>query len=305
MAQVTKDSKVGDEFSGKSKTIDWERLWAFSGGPFRLEGWPSRNIHTDPEFAKGSGLPSVAASGSQFSGNLAELMIDLFGIAFLSGGTMDVKFIGIVDAGDTLVSKANVKSKTTEEGATKFTLDIYCENQKGKKIVVGSATGFIGMPGPPSAAEQWRKRRTEMETDCTIDNDARGRPESEPLEYVVTPELNQQFCYGEEDFHPRYIEETEIGQPIAHPGLIINWSNVTRSPSANPQPGRGGLAARHEYFFCNPARVGKRLKVAWKNIGSYEKRGRVYRIGDNVVVDEDGVDILRRFSHGAGPRGDE
>ena len=70
MAQVTKDSKVGDEFSGKSKTIDWERLWAFSGGPFRLEGWPSRNIHTDPEFAKGSGLPSVAVSGSQFSGNI-------------------------------------------------------------------------------------------------------------------------------------------------------------------------------------------------------------------------------------------
>ncbi|MBK36214.1 MAG: hypothetical protein CME26_11895 [Gemmatimonadetes bacterium] len=305
MTLITEDSQVGDKFAGKPKTISWERLWAFSGGPFRLEGWPSSNIHTDPAWAEASKLPSVAASGSQFSGHLVEFVIDLLGLDFLSGGTMDVKFIGIGNAGDTLISNAEIMSKETEDAATKFTLDIYCENQNGKKIVVGSASGFIGTPSSLSPAEEWRKRRIAMETDSAINNDLTERPESEPLEYVVTPELNQQFCFGEEDFHPRYIEETVIGQPIAHPGLVINWANVTRSPSSKAQKGGGGLAARHEYFFCNPAKVGKKLRVEWKRIGSYEKRGRIYSIGDNVVVDEDGVDILRRFSHGAGPRVDK
>ena len=56
MTLITEDSQVGDKFAGKPKTISWERLWAFSGGPFRLEGWPSSNIHTDPAWAEASKL---------------------------------------------------------------------------------------------------------------------------------------------------------------------------------------------------------------------------------------------------------
>ena len=119
--------------------------------------------------------------------------------------------------------------------------------------------------------------------------------EYEPLEFLVTPELNQQYLYAEEDFHARYIEETEAGPPIVHPALILNMSNNSRSPSFFLPPGVAGLHAADETFFYRPARVGKRLKVTWKLLDKYEKRGRPYNLFDCRVTDEDGVEILKKL----------
>ena len=84
MPRITKDTKEGQEFDGQPKKISWERLWTFSGGPFANTGWPKKNVHTDLEFAKECGLPSVAASGTQNQGYVVQLMVDLFGVKWLS-----------------------------------------------------------------------------------------------------------------------------------------------------------------------------------------------------------------------------
>ncbi len=143
MGVLKRDAKEGEIFLGRPKRVGWERLWAFSGGPFNNEGWPRKNVHTDAEFAKSCGLPSVAASATQFMGYVAELMIDLFGVEWLSHGTMDVKFINIVNAGDILVTKAEVKSRESQDSATRFIMDVCCENQKGAKVLVGCTTGIL------------------------------------------------------------------------------------------------------------------------------------------------------------------
>ena len=306
MALITQRTNIGESFTGKPKRVSWERLWTFSGGPFKLEGWPARNIHTDLEYANASGLPNkVAASATQFQGYVVQLMIDLFGVEWLSNGTLDVKFIAIVHAGDTLVTKTVVQSKEEQDGATKFTMDVYCENQRGEKVLVGLATGIIGKVAP-RGLEEYNNRLAELGALCT-QLSPEGSPQLEPLEYVVTPELNQQFLYAEEDFHLCYIEETESGPPIVHPALILNWSNGTRSPSyraptlqSGQQSGqsiRAGFHARDEAFFYNPARVGGKLKVIWTNVGSYEKRGRPYSTGETLVVNEDGLEIIRRLHY--------
>jgi acyl dehydratase len=137
-----KDTKEGQQFSGNPKKISWERIWTFSGGPFKRSGWPSSNVHTDLEFAKDCGLPTVAASATQYQGYVVQLMISLFGFEWLSHGTMDVKFIRIVDAGDILVPKAVVRSKEIEGSTTKFTLEVWIENQRGEKVLVGYSTGI-------------------------------------------------------------------------------------------------------------------------------------------------------------------
>jgi hypothetical protein len=308
MAIITNDTTTGEVFTGKPKRVSWERLWTFSGGPFAkvmdpktksiVGGWPASNLHTDLDFARSCGLPDkVAASATQFQGYVAQLMVELFGTEWLSHGVMDVKFIAIVDAGDTLVCNAVVQSKSVEGDTTRFTLDVNCENQRGEKVLVGWATGCTGTVAPQGLHE-YDKHRAELMADSTIQHDTEGRLQLEPLEYLVTPELNQQFCYGQEDFHPRYIQETEARPPITHPALLLNWSNGTRSPSyqgAGPGGGRAGLHARDITFFLNPATVGKKLKVTWIGIGSYEKRGRPYSVGDTLIVDEDGLDIIRRL----------
>lgn len=116
----------------------------------------------------------------------------------------------------------------------------------------------------------------------------------EPLTFTVTPELNQQYLYAEEDYHSRYIEQTEAGPPLVHPGLLLNMSNNTRSPSFSLPPGWAEIHASEDTEYMNPARVGKELQVTWKVLDAYEKRGRHWHVLDILIEDEDGLEILRR-----------
>jgi hypothetical protein len=140
---ITRETAEGQAFAGPLKSVTLERLWTFSGGPFALDGWPKKNLHTDPAVAEAVGLPSVSASGTQYQGYLVQLLIDLFGEAWLSHGTMTAKFIAIVDAGDTLRPHAVVRSKHAEGSALSVTLEIWCENQHGARVLVGQATGLV------------------------------------------------------------------------------------------------------------------------------------------------------------------
>jgi acyl dehydratase len=121
--------------------------------------------------------------------------------------------------------------------------------------------------------------------------------EFEPLEFIVTPELNQQYLYAEEDFNPIYLEGTEDRPAIVHPALILNMSNDTKSPSFSIPSDISGLHARDNVLFLNPARVGKKLIVKWKVTDIYSKRERPYKIVETLVSDEDGLEILKRYQH--------
>ena len=143
MTIITKDTQEGYQVSGRLKTVAEERVYAFSGGLRQEPGWPSKNIHTDVEFARSCGLPTRAASGAMFEGYLTELMIDLFGVGWLRGGKMNLRFKSIVNPGDTLLPKAVVQSRQVEDSKVSFVLKVWCENQYGKEVVVGTATGWV------------------------------------------------------------------------------------------------------------------------------------------------------------------
>lgn len=119
--------------------------------------------------------------------------------------------------------------------------------------------------------------------------------EFEPLEFVVTADFNEQFLEAVEDFHPRYLRYTEEGPPIVHPALLVNQTNVTRSPSFYLPPGMAAVHAREDIQYVNPARIGKVLRVRWKVVDLYEKRGRPYQVKQMTMLDEDGTEIVRRM----------
>lgn len=143
MTIITKETQEGYEVSGNLKTVTEERVYAFSGGFSQDPGYPKKNIHTDLEVAKSCGLPSRAASGAMFEGYLTELMIYLFGENWLTGGKMSLTFIAIVDPGDRLLPKAIVRSRHVEGSGVRCVMDVWCENQHGNKVVVGTATGLL------------------------------------------------------------------------------------------------------------------------------------------------------------------
>ena len=125
-------------------------------------------------------------------------------------------------------------------------------------------------------------------------NELKAGEEFEPHEFRVTPELNQQYLYGVEDYHSRYLEETELGSPIVHLALLLNQTNFTRSPSYSLPPGVTAIHSADEVEFLNPGKVGKKFRVTWKVVDVYEKRGRLYQVKEVLMADEDGVEILRR-----------
>jgi acyl dehydratase len=118
--------------------------------------------------------------------------------------------------------------------------------------------------------------------------------EFEPYEFQVTPEFNQQYLEAIEDYHPRYLKDTDFGPPAVHPALLVAQSNVTRSPSFYLPSGMAAVHAKEEVEYLNPARVGKKIKVSWKVVAIYEKRGRPYQVKEALIVDEDGTEILKR-----------
>jgi acyl dehydratase len=141
---ITKDTPVGQELSGKPKKMTWERIAAFSGGAFNTPGWPKKNIHTDLEFSKETGLTKVYVSGTQYFGHIAEFMIDHFGEEWLSGGQVsDLKLIAPVTEGDIVRAKAIVQSKEEKGATVTYTLELWSENQNGEKVAVGTATGVV------------------------------------------------------------------------------------------------------------------------------------------------------------------
>jgi N-terminal half of MaoC dehydratase len=114
------------------------------------------------------------------------------------------------------------------------------------------------------------------------------------LQLTVTPELNQQFLYAMEDFHPRYLEANGKEQPLVHPALLLLMSIPSKSPSFHLPPGWALIHAGDETEFLQPARVGSLLAIRWKVANVWEKRGKAYSEVDTSIVDEHGAAILRR-----------
>lgn len=141
--RLTAAPEVGREFTGRTRTVSWERLWAFSGGPFSAEGWPRKNIHTDLGAANAAGVTRVAASGTQYQGYLVGLLLDLFGEGWLAGGTLAFRLLAVVGVGDRITPRARVTGVTTQDGGWRVELEVWCENQDGERVLAGTAAALV------------------------------------------------------------------------------------------------------------------------------------------------------------------
>ena len=115
-----------------------------------------------------------------------------------------------------------------------------------------------------------------------------------PLEFSVTPDLNQQFLYAVEDYNPIYLEGRDGHPPIVHPVVLMHMSPRTRSPSYRQAPGMGSAFAREKSRYYAPGYVGSTFRVTWTVTNTYEQRGKIYQDYVALVQDERGRDLLRR-----------
>ena len=141
----------GQVFEGRARRLTWARALALSGGPFDAQGWPEKNLHTDLDAARAAGLAEVVVSGTQWEGYLVGLMVELFGMAWLHHGQLDIKIPRSVKIGETIQPKARLEAREACKDGLQVGLSVWCENQDGQQVLAGKASCMLPQLRDPAA----------------------------------------------------------------------------------------------------------------------------------------------------------
>jgi acyl dehydratase len=97
-------------------------------------------FHDDDAYAKKQGLPGIIADGMISTNWILSLLVDVFGPDAASRGRLRTKYIAPVYEDQVLITCASVASvHDNEQGETLYQLDVWCEDDTGKKVTVGEA----------------------------------------------------------------------------------------------------------------------------------------------------------------------
>jgi acyl dehydratase len=130
------ETPTGAELPRLVKEISQRRIDVYSGVR-------PRSIHTDESFARAKGFPTCLAQAMMSTAYVSEMMTRFVGAGFVKGGTMSMVFIKPVLAGDRLTVHGVVKENRPEAGRTRVVVEVWCENQRGEKTAVGTASGLL------------------------------------------------------------------------------------------------------------------------------------------------------------------
>ena len=146
---TAKNIQVGDELPTITRHITQGKMTLFVDqlrhrtNIMSLEDFHTQfGIHFDEEFARSKGLPSTVAQAFQPYAYVSELMTNFFGEGWLRGGKLEMSFIKMVCPGDRLDVKGTVKEMIPEGSISRIVFDVWCENQNGEKVAVGTASGL-------------------------------------------------------------------------------------------------------------------------------------------------------------------
>jgi acyl dehydratase len=89
------------------------------------------NFHSDAETAATLGMPGLVAQGVQIAGPAYNILLDEWGDEFLERGEIDLRFVGMVVAGDAIEARVVVDERTASIEVANTTA--------GRTAAVGSA----------------------------------------------------------------------------------------------------------------------------------------------------------------------
>lgn len=133
MAILSKNVAVGSDLPEIAKQF---RLEDFKRGD-------EKTIHTDYEAAAREGLSAPVAIGPQVAALLFRQLRLCFGMGWMVGGKYDLSFRRPVFVTDFCVARGKITGVTEEGDALRIACDVWVENQKGAKVITGSASGLV------------------------------------------------------------------------------------------------------------------------------------------------------------------
>jgi acyl dehydratase len=98
---VDRDVHAGDAMTDRTRelTLTADRLRQYSR---------RGNFHADPDAARELGLPDLVAQGMQVAGPAYGLLLDEWGEDWLAEGVLELTFVGMVTADETVVATVAV-----------------------------------------------------------------------------------------------------------------------------------------------------------------------------------------------------
>jgi 3-hydroxybutyryl-CoA dehydratase len=139
---------VGSEIVGPVRVMTAERIeWYDSAMLSAAKGELAQvgsNIHTDDEYAKTQGFTAVIADGMISTNWMSSMMVQQFGMDYLERGELRTKFIKPIFLGQTISVRGRVTAADQSGGVIAYSLDVWCEDEKGVLLTVGDATVRVG-----------------------------------------------------------------------------------------------------------------------------------------------------------------
>lgn len=145
---MARQLNVGDRLDAVVRDVTTDKMVEFE----KVVWDRGRNSHSDINVAKADGIQNTIASGQNQMAFLHELMERNFGDAWVYGGKISARWIYPVYSGDRLTMNGLVTEVGTEDGKPRVTVQVWCENQTGRKTGVGTAYA-----GQPSDKRSWIK----------------------------------------------------------------------------------------------------------------------------------------------------
>ena len=97
-------------------------------------------IHIDEAFARKTPAGGTIAHGMLNLAYISQTMTSVFGLSWLKGGKLDVRFRNPARPGDTITVSGKIIRIERSQEETLVTCDVLCSNQKDESIITGEAS---------------------------------------------------------------------------------------------------------------------------------------------------------------------
>ena len=106
-------------------------------------------IHDDDDYAASQGLPGIIADGMISTNWIQGLLCDVFGSVIASQSRLRTKYIAPIYEDQIVIAVVRVSSVTaTQTGGFLYELDVWCEDDTGKKLTVGNSFVDTSLQSP-------------------------------------------------------------------------------------------------------------------------------------------------------------
>ncbi len=128
--RITRDTPVGYDLEPVSKKAAIQLMGSRLWGRFNPNHW-------DPVYAAQTGLAAPIQTGEMSSAYIAEMCVNHFGAAMITGARVVCKYVAATLANEVITTRGRVREKQPKGDGYRFVVDVWAENEAGEKKTVG------------------------------------------------------------------------------------------------------------------------------------------------------------------------